>query len=70
MDFKGTLKQSLGFIVDTNSYSSLVGYAICDYQHFRGLRHLHFKDKSKTTLKMEAAGSSETLVILYLLLNL
>ena len=41
------LKQVLGFIVDNNSYSKLVGYAICDYQHFRGLLHLHFKDKSK-----------------------
>lgn len=60
------LKQGLGFIVDKNSYSKLVGYTICDYQHFRGLWHLHFRDKSKATFKMEAAGSSETLVNLYL----
>ena len=63
------LKQGLGFIVDKNSYSRLVGYAVCDYQHFRGLWHLHFKDNGKATLKMEAAGSSETLVNLYLLLS-
>jgi len=60
------LKQGLGFIVDKNSYSRLVCYAICDYQNFIGLWHLHFKDKSKTTLKMEAADSSETLVNLCL----
>ena len=43
-----------------------MGYVICDYQNFRGLWHLHFKDNSKATLKMEAADSSETLVNLYL----
>jgi len=65
MDWR-ELKQVLGFIVDKNCYYRLVWYAIHDYQHFRWLWHLYFKDNSKTTLMMEAADSSETLVNLYL----
>ena len=54
------LKQGLGFIVDKNSYSRLVCYAICDYQNFRGLWHLHFKDKSKDLRELQfSAGVSD-----------
>jgi hypothetical protein len=53
-------KQGLAFIVHKNSYSRLVGYAICDCQH------CHFKHKGKATLTMEAADSSKMLVNLYL----
>ena len=60
------LKQVLGFVVDKNCYYRLLWYGIHDYQHFRWLWQLHFKEKSKATLKTEAADSSETLVNLYL----